>query len=54
MVLVGVRAGREKMSGKHRAVLASKEVIKHRRMGPCPRDTEANLKESPLAKAGTI
>ena len=32
----------------------TKEVLQKQKMGACQRDTEVNLKELPMAKAGII
>lgn len=54
MVNFRVGSGKNKMSRKYLVVPTSKEVLKNRRMGACQRDTGANVKEPPMAKAGTI
>lgn len=53
-LLLGLGQGTYKMSTEFPEVLESKEVFKHKTMGPYKRDTRANLKALLVAKPGTI
>lgn len=51
MVDSRVKKGKCKMSRKRLVVPASKKVLKTKRVGECQRESGANLKEPPVAKA---